>query len=88
MDKNQIIDAMQANKEFSSQKYQVAYTTHNPTYSGVSIYYRNDSLEVYVDTTYAADVRKVFALFNLWAKQHGAKWIYDTEFKPYLFKVI
>jgi hypothetical protein len=87
MNTNQIIDAMKANLEFSSQKYQVAYVEHAGDFSAMTINYRRDSLSVKIDETYAVSVSKAWALISLWAKHHNAKLIYDEESPPYLFKV-
>jgi len=88
MNTNQIIDAMRANREFSSEKYQVAYTDHAGDFSAITINYRRNSLTVNIDEIYAVNIRKAWALINLWAKQHNAKWMYDNESPPYLFKVM
>jgi hypothetical protein len=88
MNQNQIIDAMKANREFASQKYQVAYVEYSPDFTKVIVHYRIDSLTIEIDETYAVDTNKVHTILNLWAKQHNAKLMYDPGMHPYLFRVI
>jgi hypothetical protein len=87
MNQNQIIDAMKANREFASQKYQVAGIEHDPAFSTLVVDYRGDILVVKIDELYKANMNKALALINLWAKQHGARWMYDSSV-TYLFRVI
>lgn len=68
------------------QKFQVAEAVIAPDSSSLSISYGDPKLdwnfELPIDDVYANHVNWSWDMLKLWAKHHGAQWIYSPEGSP------